>query len=115
MNTADERCTSIAATAAPTMLMAIPSRIRRVMLRSTPAASDAVAFDDDALGFPPGESEITFPVVAGNCYMIQVGTFSATTTTGSRSAMCTRPTSDILFIGFRHDVGTQEYQVLPPL
>lgn len=41
-----------------------------------------IACDDDALGFPPGESELIISVVEGDELLIQVGTFSETTPTG---------------------------------
>lgn len=45
--------------------------------------ASVLACDDDALGFPPGESEVAVPVLQGDVLLIQVGTFSETTPTGS--------------------------------
>ncbi|MEM7168441.1 MAG: hypothetical protein AAF581_23560 [Planctomycetota bacterium] len=47
-----------------------------------PSAADLITCDDDFHGFPPGESQVSFTAVAGQCYTIQAGTFSATTPTG---------------------------------
>lgn len=45
--------------------------------------ASVLACDDDALGFPPGESALMIPVMQGDELLIQVGTFSETTPTGA--------------------------------
>ncbi|MCA8960338.1 MAG: hypothetical protein KDC38_07485 [Planctomycetes bacterium] len=45
-------------------------------------ATNVITCDDDALGFPPGESSVSIPVMGGDQLLIQVGTFSETTGTG---------------------------------
>ncbi|MFH1416774.1 MAG: dockerin type I domain-containing protein [Planctomycetota bacterium] len=56
--------------------------------RCTPTESEQVACNDDGCGIAGGPSEVFFPVISGECYLIRIGSDAPVTGSGLLAVAC---------------------------